>query len=59
MGPKKAILEKLNQKVMLSEKDRLLNCFHEQDVSNKTVSDTNIATINCIKKCSKQIFPKI
>ena len=42
MVPKKVMLEKVNQKVMLSEKDLLLSHLHEHSVSNETVSDTNI-----------------
>ena len=50
MVPKKAMLEKLNQKVMLSEKVLLLSRLHEHNLSNETVSDANIAAINYIKK---------
>ena len=53
MVPKKAMLEKLNQKVMLSEKVLLLSRLHEHNLSNETVSDANIAAINYIKKTTQ------
>ena len=53
MVPKKAMLEKLNQKLMLSEKGLLLSRLHEHNLSNETVSDTNIAAINYIKKTTQ------
>ena len=43
---------------MLAKMDLLLNHLQEQNVSNETISDINIATINYIKKCSKQSIPR-
>ena len=50
LGPKNSVLEKFDQKVMLAEIDLLLSHLQEQNVSNKTCSDINIATINYIKR---------
>ena len=43
---------------MLAEIDLLLNRLQEQNVSNDVINDINIATINYIKKCSKQSIPQ-
>ena len=58
LGPKNPVLEKFNQKVMLAEIDLLLNRLQEQNVSNDVINDINVATINYIKKCSKESIPK-
>ena len=58
LGPKNAVLEKFDQKVMLAEIELLLNRLEEQNVSNDVINDINIATINYIKKCSKQSIPR-
>ena len=58
LGLKNLLLEKFIQKVMLAEIDLLLNRLQEQNVSNETISDINIAKINYIKKFSKQSIPK-
>ena len=57
LGPKNSVLEKFDQKVMLAEIDLLLSHLQEQNVSNKTCSDINIATINYIKRYWKQSIP--
>ena len=58
MGPKNPVLEKFDQKVVLAEIDLLLNHLQEKNVSNETIRYINIATINYIKKCSKQSIPR-
>ena len=58
LGPKNPVLEKIDGKAMLPKMDLLLNHLQEQNVSNETISDINIATINYIKKCSKQSIPR-
>ena len=58
LGLKNPVLEKSDRKAMLAEMDLLLNHLQEQNVLNKTISDINIAVINYIKKCSKQIIPR-
>ena len=58
MGSKNPVLEKFDQKVILAEIDLLLNHLQEENVSNETIRYINIATINYIKKCSKQSIPR-
>ena len=58
LGPKNPVLEKFDRKVMLAEIDLLFNRLQEKNVSNETISDVNIATINYIKKGSKQSIPR-
>ena len=43
---------------MLAEIDLFLDHLQEQNVSNETISDINIVTINYIKKSSKQSIPR-
>ena len=43
---------------MLADIDLLLNRPEEQNESNNVINDINIATINYIKKCSKQSIPR-
>ena len=57
-GLENLLLEKFIQKVMLAEIDLLLNHLQEQNMSNETISDINIAKTNYIKKFSKQSIPK-
>lgn len=54
--PPKQVLDTVAQgpnnyywKAMLLETDILLNHLQEQNVSDETISDINIAAINCIK----------
>ena len=56
LGPKNPVLEKSDWKAMLVEIDLLLNHLQEQNVSNETISDINIAAINY--RCSKQSIPR-
>ena len=56
LGPKNPVLEKFDQNAMLAEIDLLLNHLQEQNVSNETISDINIAAINY--RCSKQSIPR-
>ena len=58
LDPKNPVLEKSDWKAMLVEIDLLLNHLQEQNVSNETISDINIAAINYIKRCSKQSIPR-
>ena len=58
LGPKNLVLEKFDRKAMFAEIDLLLNHLQEQNVPNETISNINIATINYIKKCSKQSIPR-
>ena len=58
LGPKNPVLEKFDQKAMLAEIDLLLNHLQEQNVSNETISNINIATMNYNKKCLKQSIPR-
>ena len=51
LGPKNPVLEKFDQKATLAEIDLLLSQLQEQNVSNETISNINIATVNYIKKC--------
>ena len=58
LGPKNPVLEKSDWKAMLVEIDLLLNHLQEQNVSNETISNINIATMNYNKKCLKQSIPR-
>ena len=58
LGPKDPVLENLDQRVSLAETDVLLNHLQDQNVSTETYSDINIATMNYLKKCSKQSIPR-
>ena len=58
LGRKNPVLGNFNQTVVFAEIDLLLNHLKEQNVSNETISDINIATIIDIKKCSKQSIPR-
>ena len=58
LGPKNPVLKKFDQKVILTEIDLLLNHLQEQNVSNETTSNINIAAVDPIKNCSKQSIPR-
>ena len=58
LSPKNPVLETFDWKAMLVEIDLLLNHLQEQNLSNVTISDINIAAINYIKKSSKQSIPR-
>ena len=54
LGPKNAVLEKFDDKDILVELDGLLNFCKEKGINDDIVTDINIRTLTCIKKCKKQ-----
>lgn len=53
LGPKNAVLDKFNPHDILAELDELLVHCKRNGISEETVSDINIKTLNYIKRCKK------
>ena len=53
LGPKNPVLDRFNPKHILAEIDILLAHCKRNNVSQKTMTDINLRTLNYIKKCSK------
>ena len=53
LGPKTSVLDRFEPKDVLSELDGLLNFCKTNNVSNETITDINVKTLNYIKKCKK------
>ena len=53
LGPKNAVLDRFDPKDILSELDGLLYFCKSRDISDETITDINIKTLNYIKKCKK------
>jgi len=53
LGPKNAVLDKFDPKDVLAELDELLVHCKNHKVSNETITDINIKTLNYIKKCRR------
>ena len=58
LGPKNSVLTKFDQKETLAEIDSLLHKLNTQNTSNEAINDINAATLNYIKRCSKQKVPR-
>ena len=58
LGPKNSVLTKFDQKETLAEIDSLLHKLKTQNTSNEAINDVNAATLNYIKRCSKQKVPR-
>ena len=54
LGLKNSVLTKFEQKETLVEIDSLLHKSNTQSTSNEAINDINAATLNYIKRCSKQ-----
>ena len=53
LGPKNAVLDAFEPKDILTELDGLINHCRDNDISEDTITDINIKTLNYIKKCKK------
>ena len=58
MGPRSPVLDKFNEKDVLSELDSFLNFCKGKPVPDSILTDLNIKTLNYIKTCKKQTNPK-
>ncbi len=53
LGPKNSVLDTFDQKEVLAEVDGLLSHCKNHNVSNETISEINVKTVNYIKKCKR------
>ena len=53
LGPKHAVLDKIDSKDILAELDGLLHHCVRNNVSEEIITDINVKTLNYIKKCKK------
>ena len=53
LGPKNAVLDKFEPKDVLAELDGLINHCTENNISDQTITNINVKTLNYIKKCKK------
>ena len=53
LGPKNAVLDKFNPHDVLAELDELLAHCKKNKITEETISDINIKTLNYIKRCKK------
>ena len=53
LGPKHAVLDKIDSKDILAELDGLLHHCVRNNVSEEVITDINVKTLNYIKKCKK------
>ena len=51
LGPKNAVLDKFEPKDVLAELDGLINHCTENNISDQTITNINVKTLNYIKKC--------
>ena len=58
LGPKAAVLDKINPKNVLAELDLLLEFCKSHDVTDQMITDINVKTLAYIKKCQKQKSPR-
>ena len=58
LGPKNSVLTKFDQKDTLAEIDSLLHKLDNLDTPNEAINNINAATLNYIKRCSKQKVPR-
>ena len=57
LGPRHPIMSKFNENDVLVELDSFLNYCEKNYISDSTVTEINIKTLNYIKKCKKQKVP--
>ena len=57
LGPRHPIMSKFNENDVLVELDSFLNYCEKNFISDSTVTEINIKTLNYIKKCKKQKVP--
>ena len=53
LGPKNAVLDRFDPKDVLAEVDELLHHCKEKQVSDETITDINVKTLNYIKRCKR------
>ena len=58
MGPRNPVLEKFNEKEVLSELDCFFKFCKENYIGDACINDINIKTLNYIKACKKQKTPR-
>ena len=54
LGPKSAVLGKVNPKNILAELDLLLDFCKRHEIEDSVITDINVKTLAYIKKCQKQ-----
>ena len=54
LGPKSAILDKVNPKNILTELDLFLEFCKKNEVSDEIITDINVKTLAYVKRCQKQ-----
>ena len=58
LGPKSAVLDKVNPKNILAELDLFLDFCKSNNVDDGMITDINVKTLAYIKKCQKQKEPR-
>ena len=53
LGPKNSVMDTFDQKEVLAEVDGLLSHCKKFNISNETISEINVKTVNYIKKCKR------
>ena len=53
LGPRNPVMNKFNEKEVLSELDCFLHFCHKNSILDKTITEINIKTLHYIKKCKK------
>ena len=53
LGPKNAVLDRFDPKMVLAEVDDLLHRWENDEISDEIITDINVKTLNYIKKCKK------
>ena len=53
LGPRNAVLDRFEQKDVLAELDKFLSYCKEKKVSEETITDINLKTLNYIKRAKK------